>query len=528
MLHGIKYMENAPQITQTNSTIDIGVEGVIDKIKEIFKGKSKEIPKKQLNQYEMLDYLLKHSNKDLVSRAVQDCTKGVRSGKKGTYKHIVLVLIKLFTIVEKELIRCDKDGHLLTIFKESPKLGLQIPPIKEICSLASSINIKIDFDDLEYPLTFTTNSFFRDIDSENYAPSLKSLGYSSIEDVKDDLFTTPDILKFGHLIEDTLNYDQLYENNYITSDDPKNSELESINSERIQFIEGCEHAAYSLNYQESYLSEYQWNIIEEIYNTVKNQEQSTSGIETFCNKVEEVVPEEKHINSVTYKDVANFDLVNLHETSGKMSPVNFETFSFYVDKSKQIAMEYLKETHQTNNICSDVLSYIKIPYTYTKENLNLFVSGYTDCHKSLYEDIKFFLANPKTNTNILSEQGITIFAKLFKDSELLSSLSDLHYTEIEDISLYQSHISNIYNSKEYSALQDTNYLEKLQVLSAEGNETATKLISLINTYTDTFERMYSVQKYILDVIPYYQEYKDTDCLYDVNYNEYLSLTKKNK
>lgn len=110
MLHGIKYMENAPQITQTNSTIDIGIEGVIDKIKEIFKGKSKEIPKKQLNQYEMLDYLLKHPNKDLVSHAVQNCTKGVRSGKKGTYKHIVLVLIKLFTIVEKELIRCNKDG----------------------------------------------------------------------------------------------------------------------------------------------------------------------------------------------------------------------------------------------------------------------------------------------------------------------------------------------------------------------------------------------------------------------------------
>lgn len=71
MLHGIKYMENAPQITQTNSTINIGIEGVIDKIKEIFKGKSKETPKKQLNQYEMLDYLLKHPNKDLVSYAVQ-------------------------------------------------------------------------------------------------------------------------------------------------------------------------------------------------------------------------------------------------------------------------------------------------------------------------------------------------------------------------------------------------------------------------------------------------------------------------
>lgn len=526
MLRGIKYMENASQVIQLNPVTDVGTEGIIDKIKEIFKGKPKEITKKYLNQYEMLDYLLKHPNKNLVSTAVQNCTKGVPSGKKGTYKHITLVLIKLFTIVEKELLRCNKDGHLFTIFKESPKLGLQIPPIKEIYSLAKSINVKVNFNDTEYPLSFTTNSFFRDIESENYAPSLKSLGYLSIEDIKDDLFTTPDILEFGSLPEEVLEYNQLYNNNYITSDDPKNSELESINSERVQFLEGCEYAAYSLNYQEGYLVGYQWDIIEEIYKTVKEQEKSTSGTETFDNKTE-TISEENYINPVEYKDVANLDLINLHETSGKMSPVDFETFSFYVDKSKQIAMEYLKEEHQINTILPDVLSYIKIPHTYTKENLDLFVSGYTDCHKSLYEDIKFFLTNPKTNTTILSEQKIAIFTKLFKDSELLSSLNALHYTEVETLQLYQSTISNIYNSKEYNTLQDTTYLEKLQILSTEGNETATKLINLINIYTDTFEKMYSVQKYILDVIPYYQKYKDADCLYDVNYKEYLSFNKKN-
>lgn len=522
MLRGIKYMEDVLQIPQSNPSVteEIGVEGIADWLKNLFKGKPKKEVEKYLTEYEMLEYLLKHPNKELVSKAVQNCTKGVPSGKKGTYKQVTSVLIKIFTIVEKELLRCDKDGHLLTIFKESPKLGLEIPVIKEIFSLAKSIKVKIDFNDLEYPLIFTTNPFINDIDSEKYAPSLKSLGYLTIEDIKNDLFSIPELVQFGGLFDaEKLTHNSLYDGSYISSEDPKNKETETANQKRVEFLEGCEYAAYSLNYQEGYFVGYQFDIIEEIYKTVKNHEkEQNSGTESFS--------KEENINPIDYKDVANLNLVNLHETSGKMSPVDFETFSFYVDKSKQIAMEYLKEEHQTDTILPDVLSYIKIPHTYTKENLDLFVSGYTDCHNSLYEDIKFFLTNPKTNTTILSEQKIAIFTKLFKDSELLSSLNDLHYTEVETLQLYQSTISNIYDSKEYNTLQDTTYLEKLQILSTEGNETATKLINLINIYTDTFKKMYSVQKYILDVIPYYQKYKDADCLYDVNYKEYLSFNKK--
>lgn len=515
-------------------TKEIGTEGFADWYKNLFNDKSKkskDVAKTYLTEDEMsddllkkLDYLLKHPNKELVSKAVQNCTKGVPSGKKGTYKHITSVLIKLFTIVEKELLRCDKDGHLATIFKESPKLGLKIPPIKEIFSLAKSINIKVDFNDTEYPLTFTTNSFFRDIDSENYAPSLKSLGYLSIEDVKNDLFVTPNILKFGNLFDaEELVHNQLYAGSYIyLSDDPKAkpTEQEEVNSKRVEFLEGCEYAAYSLNYQEGYLIGYQWDIIEEIYKTVKNHEkEQNSGTESFS---------EEDNHSVDYKDVAHLDLVNLHETSGKMSPVGFETFSFYIDKSKQIAMEYLKEEHQTDTILPDVLSYVKIPHTYTKENLDLFVSGYTNCHKSLYEDMKFFLTNPAVNTNILSEQSVCIFTKLFKESEILLPLNDLHYTDTTALESYQNIVSDIHDSKEYNTLQDVTYSEKLQTLSSNGNETATKLINLIKRYADTFEEMYSIQKYIKNVIPYYQEYKDTDCLYDVNYKEYLSFNKKNK
>ena len=211
-----------------------------------------------------------------------------------------------------------------------------------------------------------------------------------------------------------LVHNSLYDGSYISSEDPKDKEIETINQKRVEFLEGCEYAAYSLNYQEGYFVGYQFDIIEEIYKTVKNHEkEQNSGTESFS--------KEENINPIDYKDVANFNLVNLHETSGKMSPVGFETFSFYVDKSKQIAMEYLKEEHQIDTVLPDVLSYIKIPHTYTKENLDLFVSGYTDCHKSLYEDIKFFLTNPKVNTNILSEQNITLFTKLFKESEILLS-----------------------------------------------------------------------------------------------------------
>lgn len=153
MLRGIKYMEDVLQIPQSNPSVteEIGTEGIADWLKNLFKGKPKKEVEKYLTEYEMLEYLLKYPNKELVSKAVQNCTKGVPSGKKGTYKQITSVLIKIFTIVEKELLRCDKDGHLLTIFKESPKLGLEIPVIKEIFSLAKSINVKIDFNDLEYP-----------------------------------------------------------------------------------------------------------------------------------------------------------------------------------------------------------------------------------------------------------------------------------------------------------------------------------------------------------------------------------------
>ena len=122
--------------------------------------------------------------------------------------------------------------------------------------------------------------------------------------------------------------------------------------------------------------------------------------------------------------------------------------------------------------------------------------------------------------------NITLFTKLFKESEILLSLDDLHYTDTNALESYRTIVSNVYNSKEYNTLRDTTYFEKLHTLSLEGNKTATKLINLINMYTDTFEKMYSVQKYILDVIPYYQEYKDADCLYDVNYKEYLSFNKK--
>lgn len=525
MLRGIKYMEDVLQIPQSNPSVteEIGTEGIADWLKNLFKGKPKKEVEKYLTEYEMLEYLLKYPNKELVSKAVQNCTKGVPSGKKGTYKQITSVLIKIFTIVEKELLRCDKDGHLLTIFKESPKLGLEIPVIKEIFSLAKSINIGIDVEEKEDPLVFTTNAFFREIIYlDKYAHSLKSLGYLTIEDIKNDLFGTPELLKFGGLFDGELvEHNQLYSNDYIASDDPKNQELEAINSERVMFLEGCEYTAYSLNYQGAYLEMYKFDIVEEIYKTVKNHEkEQNSGTESFS--------KEENINPIDYKDVANFNLVNLHETSGKMSPVGFETFSFYVDKSKQIAMEYLKEEHQIDTVLPDVLSYIKIPHTYTKENLDLFVSGYTDCHKSLYEDIKFFLTNPKVNTNILSEQNIALFTKLFKESEILLSLDDLHYTDTNALESYRTIVSNVYNSKEYNTLRDTTYFEKLHTLSLEGNKTATKLINLINMYTDTFEKMYSVQKYILDVIPYYQEYKDADCLYDVNYKEYLSFNKKNK
>ena len=37
MLRGIKYMENASQVIQLNPVTDVGTEGIIDKIKEIFK-----------------------------------------------------------------------------------------------------------------------------------------------------------------------------------------------------------------------------------------------------------------------------------------------------------------------------------------------------------------------------------------------------------------------------------------------------------------------------------------------------------
>lgn len=527
MLRGIKYMENAPQIVQPNTPSvslieEIGTEGISDWLKNLFKGKPKEEVEKYLTEYEMLEYLLKHPNKELVSKAVQNCTKGVPSGKKGTYKQITSVLIKLFTIVEKELIRCDKDGHLLTIFKESPKLGLKIPPIMEIFSLAKSINVKIDIKEKEDPLVFTTNPFFREIIYlDKYTPSLKSLGYSTIDDIKNDLFSTPELLKFGGLFDgEWVKHNQLYSNDYITSDDSENQELEAVNSERVMFLEGCEYAAYSLNFQGAYLDMYRFDIIEEIYKTVKNHEKEQhSGTESFSK-------EDDH--SVEYKDVAHLDLVNLHETSGKMSPVGFETFSFYVDKSKQIAMEYLQKEHSITTVSPDVLTYIKIPYTYTKANLDLFISGYKDCHKSLYDDIKFFLTNPKVNTNVLSEKAVQIFAKLFASSEILLSLKDLQHKNIASLESYQDTIVNIYNSKEYNTLYDTTYIEKLQLLSSEGNETATKLINLINAYTNTFEEMYSVQKYVSSVIPYYQEYKNTDCLYDINYKEYLSLSKKIK
>ena len=524
MLRGIKYMEDVLQIPQSNPSVteEIGTEGIADWLKNLFKGKPKKEVEKYLTEYEMLEYLLKYPNKELVSKAVQNCTKGVPSGKKGTYKQITSVLIKIFTIVEKELLRCDKDGHLLTIFKESPKLGLEIPVIKEIFSLAKSINVKIDFNDLEYPLVFTTNPFINDIDSEKYAPSLKSLGYSTIEDIKNDLFGTPELVQFGGLFDaEKLVHNSLYDGSYISSEDPKDKEIETINQKRVEFLEGCEYAAYSLNYQEGYFVGYQFDIIEEIYKTVKNHEkEQNSSTESFS--------KEKNINPIDYKDVANLNLVNLHETSGKMSPVDFETFSFYVDKSKQIAMEYLKEEHQIDIVLPDVLSYVKIPHTYTKENLDLFVSGYTDCHKSLYEDIKFFLTNPAVNTNILSEQSVCIFTKLFKESKILLPLNDLHYTDTTALESYQNIVSDIHDSKEYNTLQDVTYSEKLQTLSSNENETATKLINLIKRYTDTFEEMYSIQKYIKNVIPYYQEYKDTDCLYDVNYKEYLSFNKKNK
>lgn len=522
MLRGIKYMEDVLQIPQSNPSVteEIGVEGIADWLKNLFKGKPKKEVEKYLTEYEMLEYLLKHPNKELVSKAVQNCTKGVPSGKKGTYKQVTSVLIKIFTIVEKELLRCDKDGHLLTIFKESPKLGLEIPVIKEIFSLAKSIKVKIDFNDLEYPLIFTTNPFINDIDSEKYAPSLKSLGYLTIEDIKNDLFSIPELVQFGGLFDaEKLTHNSLYDGSYISSEDPKNKETETANQKRVEFLEGCEYAAYSLNYQDGYFVGYQFDIIEEIYKTVKNHEkEQNSGTESFS--------KEENINPIDYKDVANLNLVNLHETSGKMSPVDFETFSFYVDKSKQIAMEYLKEEHQTDTILPDVLSYVKIPHTYTKENLDLFVSGYTDCHKSLYEDIKFFLTNPAVNTNILSEQSVCIFTKLFKESKILLPLNDLHYTDTTALESYQNIVSDIHDSKEYNTLQDVTYSEKLQTLSSNGNETATKLINLIKRYTDTFEEMYSIQKYIKNVIPYYQEYKDTDCLYDVNYKEYLSFNKK--
>lgn len=76
------------------------------------------------------------------------------------------------------------------------------------------------------------------------------------------------------------------------------------------FLEGCEYTAYSLNYQGAYLEMYKFDIVEEIYKTVKNHEkEQNSGTESFS--------KEENINPIDYKDVANLNLVNLHETSGK-------------------------------------------------------------------------------------------------------------------------------------------------------------------------------------------------------------------
>ena len=67
----------------------------------------------------------------------------------------------------------------------------------------------------------------------------------------------------------------------------------------------------------------------------------------------------------------------------------------------------------------------------------------------------------------MSEQNIALFTKLFKESEILLSLDDLHYTDTNALESYRTIVSNVYNSKEYNTLRDTTYFEKLHTLWKE-------------------------------------------------------------